>query len=128
MAAFPVHLCRPSVGRTLSRVVSWHVGVRLRLFGGPCWLCVRRVKPLPAKLSVAAFVLLVWKEPVLHEINKGDQSREKRGICLRFALPLQGVTEDHPSTLSWEATWTEEPGGLQPTGLRRVGHNLVPKQ
>ena len=76
----------------------------------------------------AAFVLLVWTEPVLHEINKGDQSREKRDICLHLALPLQGVTEDHPSILSWETTGTAEPGGLQPMGLPRVGHSLVTKQ
>ena len=103
-------------------------GSEVEALGSPCWVCVRRVQPLPAKLSVAAFVLLVWTEPVLHEINKGDQSREKRDICLHLALPLQGVTEDHPSILSWETTGTAEPGGLQPMGLPRVGHSLVTKQ
>ena len=28
----------------------------------------------------------------------------------------------HSSTLAWKLPWTEEPGGLQSTGLRRVGH------
>ena len=31
----------------------------------------------------------------------------------------------HSSTLAWEIPWTEEPGRLQSTGLRRVGHNLA---
>ena len=29
------------------------------------------------------------------------------------------------SVLAWEIPWTEEPGRLQSTGSRRVGHNLV---
>ena len=31
----------------------------------------------------------------------------------------------HSSILAWEIPWAEEPGGLQPTGLQRVGHDLV---
>ena len=31
----------------------------------------------------------------------------------------------HSSTLAWEILWTEEPGGLQSTGLQKVGHDLV---
>ena len=29
----------------------------------------------------------------------------------------------HSSTLAWEIPWMEEPGGLQSTGSRRVGHD-----
>ena len=29
----------------------------------------------------------------------------------------------HSSILAWEIPWTEEPGGLQPVGLQRMGHN-----
>ena len=31
----------------------------------------------------------------------------------------------HSSTLSWKISWMEEPGGLQPMGSRRVGHDWV---
>ena len=34
----------------------------------------------------------------------------------------------HYSILAWEIPWTEEPGGLQTKGLRRVRHDLVTKQ
>ena len=34
----------------------------------------------------------------------------------------------HSSILAWEITWTEEPGGLQSMGGKRVGLNLVTKQ
>ena len=36
--------------------------------------------------------------------------------------PLEKETETHSSILAWEIPWTEEPGGLQPMGLQRVGH------
>ena len=32
------------------------------------------------------------------------------------------------SILAWEIPWTEEPGGLQSTGLQRGRHNLATKQ
>ena len=31
----------------------------------------------------------------------------------------------HPSTLAWKIPWMEEPGGLQPMELLRVGHDSV---
>ena len=41
--------------------------------------------------------------------------------------PLEkGMT--HSSVLGWRIPWTEEPGGLQSTGLQRVRHDLVTKQ
>ena len=33
----------------------------------------------------------------------------------------------HSSILVWRIPRTEEPGGLQPTGSQRVGHNLATK-
>ena len=34
--------------------------------------------------------------------------------------PLEKAMATHSSSLAW--TWTEEPGGLQSMGSRRVGH------
>ena len=34
----------------------------------------------------------------------------------------------HSSILAWGIPWTEEPGGLQSTGLQKVKYNLVSKQ
>ena len=34
----------------------------------------------------------------------------------------------HFSILVWEIPWTEQPGGLQPMGSQRMGHDLVTKQ
>ena len=41
--------------------------------------------------------------------------------------PLQKEMATYSSTLAWEIPWTEEPGGLQSTGLIRVGHDLATK-
>ena len=37
--------------------------------------------------------------------------------------PLEVEMATHSSILAWETLWTEEPGGLQSTGLQRVRHN-----
>ena len=34
-----------------------------------------------------------------------------------------GGNGTHSRTLAWKIPWTEEPGGLQAMGSRRVGHN-----
>ena len=36
--------------------------------------------------------------------------------------PLEKEMETHSSILPWRIPWTEEPGGLQSTGLQRVRH------
>ena len=37
--------------------------------------------------------------------------------------PLEEGTETHSSILAWRIPRTEEPGGLQPTGSHRAGHD-----
>ena len=37
--------------------------------------------------------------------------------------PLEKGMATHSSILALRIPWTEEPGGLQSTGLQRVGHN-----
>ena len=36
---------------------------------------------------------------------------------------LEKGMETHPSILAWRFPWTEEPGGLQSTGLQRIWHD-----
>ena len=38
---------------------------------------------------------------------------------------LEKEMATHSSTLAWRIPWTEEPGGLQSTGLQRVGHDWM---
>ena len=55
----------------------------------------------------------------------------KREIWVQ-SLGWEDALEKEMATLSnilaWEISWTEEPGGLQSTGLQRVGYDLVTKQ
>ena len=37
--------------------------------------------------------------------------------------PLEKELATHSSILAWRIPWTEKPGGLQSTGLQRVGHD-----
>ena len=37
--------------------------------------------------------------------------------------PLEKEMATHSSILAWRIPWTEEPGGLQSTGLQKVGHD-----
>ena len=37
--------------------------------------------------------------------------------------PLEKEMATHSSILAWRIPWIEEPGGLQSTGLQRVGHD-----
>ena len=37
--------------------------------------------------------------------------------------PLEEDVATHSKILAWRISWTEEPGGLQSTGLQRVGQN-----
>ena len=52
--------------------------------------------------------------PAMRETWVGSLGRED---------PLEKGMATHSSILAWRIPWTEEPGGLQSTGLQRVGHD-----
>ena len=49
--------------------------------------------------------------------------QETQVLSLGWEDPLEKEMAAHSSILAWKIPWTEEPGGLQSTGLQRVGHN-----
>ena len=49
--------------------------------------------------------------------------RETRVRSLGGEDPLDKGTATHSSIHAWRIPWTEEPGGLQPMGSQRVGHD-----
>ena len=50
--------------------------------------------------------------------NAGDL-----GSILVWEDPLEKEMATHSSILAWRIPWMEELGGLESTGLQRVGHN-----
>ena len=67
-----------------------------------------------------------WKRSVFIPIPKKGNSKEYSDYCT-IALISHTRTEKamapHSNSLAWKIPWTEEPGGLQSTGLLRVRHD-----
>ena len=47
----------------------------------------------------------------------------KKKVSKRLGKDTEKATAPHSSTLAWKIPWTEEPGGLQSMGWRRVRHD-----
>ena len=62
---------------------------------------------------------MVKNPPAVQEAWVGSLGRED---------PLEKEMATRSSILAWQISWTEEPGGLQFTELRRVRHDLTTKQ
>ena len=56
--------------------------------------------------------------------NAGD-ARDMGLVPGLARSPGVGKMATHCSILAWKIPWREEPGGLQSTGLQRVGHTYV---
>ena len=56
-------------------------------------------------------------------VKKLPAMQETRVRSLGWEDPLEEVMATYSSVLVWRIPWTEEPGGLQTTGLQRVGHD-----
>ena len=66
-----------------------------------------------------------WASPVAQWWRICLSAQETQVRCLVGKDPLEKRMATHSSILAWRIPWTEEPGGLQPMGLQRVGYNRV---
>ena len=57
-------------------------------------------------------------------VKNSPAMQETEDSIFRSGRPLEEEMATHSSTLAWEISWTEKPGGLQSTGSQRVGHDL----
>ena len=60
---------------------------------------------------------------VAQRLKRLPAMRETWARSLGREGPLEKEMATHSSILAWRIPWTEEPGGLQSTGLQRVGHD-----
>ena len=87
-----------------------------------------KTKPKPS-LSLLRHILRYLKdvymtiELVTQRLERLPGMRETWVQSLGREDPLEEETATHSSTLAWRIPWTEEPGGLQSLGSRRVGHD-----
>ena len=59
-------------------------------------------------------------------VVKNSPAKQEMWVrSLGQADPLEKVIATHSNILAWEIPWTEEAGGLQPRGGRRVGHDWL---
>ena len=70
------------------------------------------------KTLVGLIVALVMKNPPANA-----ETKEMWVQSLGQEDPLEEGMATHSSILAWRIPWTEEPGGLQSTGLQRGGHD-----
>ena len=69
-----------------------------------------------------------WKRWVFIPIPKKGNAKEcpnYRTIALISHTRTEKAMAPHSNSLAWKIPWTEEPGGLQSTGLLRVRHDWV---
>ena len=69
---------------------------------------------LPMNIGASLMIQMVKNLPVM------------QGTWIRSLVwedPLEKGIATHSSILVWRIPWTEEPGGLQPMGSQRVGHD-----
>ena len=67
-------------------------------------------------MTIFIVTQVVKNLPGMQEMQVWSLTREDR---------LKEEMATHSSILAWEIRWAEEPGGLQPTWLPRVGHHWV---
>ena len=64
---------------------------------------------------------------VAQTVNNPAAMQDTWVWTLGWEDPLEEGMATHFSILAWRIPWTEEPGGLQPMGSQRVGHNWPTK-
>ena len=90
-----------------------------------CWEPVCCSSECPTNEMVASLFLGCSLNSITHQ-----KPREKRPLIAKDHKLLANINVQaekamapHSSTLAWKIPWTEDPGGLQSMGSRRVGHD-----
>ena len=67
--------------------------------------------------------LTVWNVPVVQVIKNPPVMQETQVRSLGQEDPPEQEMATHSRVLAWRIPWTEEPGGLQSVGSKRVRHD-----
>ena len=92
--------------------------------GGAWWATVHGVTKSQTRLSDFTFTFTLHITSLVAQMVKRLPAVWETWVqYLGWENPLEKEMATHSSTLAWKSPWTEEPGGLQSTGLQRVGHD-----
>ena len=68
--------------------------------------------------------MLGGQAPVASQLIKNPPAMQETWVrSLGQEDPLEKGMATHSNILAWRIPWAEEPGGLQPMGSQRVGHD-----
>ena len=77
-------------------------------------------------MTVSLATLVIWAS-LMAQLKKNlpamQERQEKQVQSLGREDSLEGEMATHSNILAWKIPRTEEPGGLQSKGLKRVGHD-----
>ena len=74
-------------------------------------------------LDINAALHLLGASLMAQRIKSLPAMQETQVRSLGWEDPLEKEMATHSSILVWRIPWTEEPGGIQSTGLQRVRHD-----
>ena len=72
-------------------------------------------------------LVICWASLLAQLVKNPPAMPETWVLSLAGEDPLEEGMVTPSSPLAWRIPWTEEPGGLQLTGLQRAGHGWAPK-
>ena len=75
------------------------------------------------RLIILTYLTTVQVSLVAQRLKRLPAMQETWVWSLGQEDPLEKEMATYSSILAWRIPWTEEPGGLQSTGLQRVGHD-----
>ena len=79
--------------------------------------------PLHVYIEWLGFIMCKWTSLVGQRLKHLPAMQETWVQSLGWEDPLEKEMATHSSILAWRIPRTEEPGGLQSTGLQRVGQD-----
>ena len=116
-------LCPPSKicwGHHSESDLVWRQSQKLSLEGWPHGSVDVRLRP-PEKTWKT--FLLFKTSLVAQKVKRLPTTQETWVRSLSWEDLLEKEMATTSSLLAWRIPWTEEPGGLQSTGLQRIGHD-----
>ena len=106
---------------THSSTLAW----RIPMDRGAWQATVHRVAESWTQMKRQARSHMYLSKWLREALNSGssDYKLNPEVIDLSIDYRSEKAMTTHSSTLAWKIPWTEEPGGLQSMGSRRVGHD-----